>query len=206
MIGVITRFRKEPVVLTEDIQAMFHQMCVPAEDSNLLRFLWWPKGDLSQHMVECSMLVHLSGATSLPGSANCGLQTCAEENRDSFSQQVKDSILSSVYLDVCLASVASESQGIALYYDLQANCAIGDFQLNKWISSSRNVLAAIPEEERAKEVKELDLDYDILPVEKAVGVQWCVQSNAFKFKIVIQDQPLTHRGILSMVSSIYGQL
>ena len=45
------------------------------------------------------------------------------------------------------------------------------------------MLAVIPEEERAKEVKELDQDYDIFPVERALGVQWCVQSNAFKFKI-----------------------
>ena len=44
------------------------------------------------------------------------------------------------------------------------------------------MLAAVPEEERAKEVKELYLDNDILPVERALGVQWCMQSDAFKFK------------------------
>lgn len=57
------------------------------------------------------------------------------------------------------------------------------------------MLAVIPEEERAKEVKELDLDYDTLPVERVLGVQWCVQSDAFKFRIAIQNQPLTRRGI-----------
>lgn len=47
LIGVMTRFRKEPVVLMSDIEAMFHEVHVPAPNSNLLRFLWWPTGDLS---------------------------------------------------------------------------------------------------------------------------------------------------------------
>lgn len=205
LVGVITRFRKEPVVLMADIEAMFHQVHVPAEDSNLLRFLWWPCGDFVQHMEMYRMLVHLFGATSSPSCANFALQKCAEDNRDSFSQQVVDTILNSFYVDDCLASVASESQAVALYRDLQAICARGGFQLKKWISNSRNVLA-IPEKERAKEVKELNLDYDTLPVERALSVQWCVQSDAFKFRIAIQDQPLTRRGILSMVSSIYDPL
>lgn len=118
LIGVITRFRKEPVVLMTDIEAMFHQVRVPAEDSNLQRFLWWPKGDFSQHMVEYRMLVHLFGATSSPSCANFALRMCVENNRDSFSQQVVNTILHSFYVDDCLASVASESQAVTLYYDL----------------------------------------------------------------------------------------
>lgn len=54
----------------------------------------------------------------------------------------------------------------------------------------RGVLASIPEEERAKEVKDLDLDHDSLPVERALGVRWCVQSDTFKFSITIQERPL----------------
>ena len=42
--GVMTRFRKEPIAITVDIEAMFHQVKVPPEDSDLLRFLWWPSG------------------------------------------------------------------------------------------------------------------------------------------------------------------
>lgn len=39
LVGVLTRFRKEPVVLMADVEAMFHQVSVPAEESDLLRFL-----------------------------------------------------------------------------------------------------------------------------------------------------------------------
>lgn len=68
------------------------------------------------------------------------------------------------------------------------------------------MLALIPEEETCKEGKVLDLDYDTLPVERALCGQWCVQSDALKFKIAFQDQPLTCREILSMVSLVYDPL
>ena len=72
-------------------------------------------------------------------------------------------------MDDCLVSVPSESEVIALYHDLRAICNRGGFQLKKWISNSRNVLAAIPEE-RAVDVKEMDLDHDTLHVERVLGV------------------------------------
>ena len=60
--------------------------------------------------------------------------------------------------------------------------------------------------DRAEGVKILDLDLDSLPLEHALGVQWCVETDCFQFTIVLQDQPCTRRGILSTVSSIFDPL
>lgn len=68
----------------------------------------------------------------------------------------------SFYMDACPASVASEAV---------AQCC-------DWLS----VQAAVPEEQREKQVKELDLDYDILPVERTLCVQRCVQTDAFQIQ------------------------
>lgn len=206
LIGVIARFRKEPVVIAADIKAMFLQVQVPKEDRDLLRFVWWPDGDYSQNMVEYRMTVHLFGAASSPSCANFALRKCAEDNTGQFSPQTINTILNNFYVDDCLASAASEEDAIALFYELRAICSKGGFVLTKWISNSRHVLAAIPEPERAKEMKDLDLDHDKLPVERMLGVQWCVQSDVFKFKIILKNRPLTRRGILSIVSSVYDPL
>lgn len=72
--------------------------------------------------------------------------------------------------------------------------------------SLEQFLGAISEEERAMDIKDMDLDHGTLPIERVLGVQWCVKSDALKFKISIQDRPLTCRGILSVVSSIYDPL
>lgn len=46
--------------------------------------------------------------------------------------------------------------------------------LMKWNSNSQVVLAAIPKKERAKEVYALALDQDSVPLDRALGVQWCI--------------------------------
>ena len=85
-------------------------------------------------------------------------------------------------------------------------CCKGSFKLNKWVSNNRTLLLSIPENSRSKEMKDLDFDQDVLPVERALGRQWCTETDSSEFKINIQEKPLTRRGILSMVSSIYDLL
>ena len=46
----------------------------------------------------------------------------------------------------------------------------------------------------------------LLSIERALGVQWCINSDQFAFQITRKDQPCTRRGILSTVSSIYDPL
>ena len=82
-------------------------------------------------------------------------------------------------------------------------CSKGGFRLHKFVSNSKEVIRRIPEQDRADGVKELDLDLDSLPLERALGVHWCVESDCFQFAIVLQDKPCTRRGILSNVSLIF---
>ena len=206
LIGVLTRFRQEPTAFISDIEGMFHQVRVPAEDTDMLRFLWWPQGDLNQEPTEHRMLVHLFGATSSPSCASYALRKCAEDNEGVFSSEATNAIRRNFYVDDCLKSVGTEEQAVTLIQDLRALCATGGFKLAKWASNSRNVLASVHEDDRAKEVKELDLEKDRLPVERALGVLWCVESDTLKFRVIIQNKPLTRRGVLSMVSTIYDPL
>ena len=39
IVGVITRFREEPVTVIGDVESMFHQVLVPEKDRSLLRFV-----------------------------------------------------------------------------------------------------------------------------------------------------------------------
>nr|XP_040024458.1 uncharacterized protein LOC120812482 isoform X3 [Gasterosteus aculeatus aculeatus] len=44
----------------------------------------------------------------------------------------------------------------------------------------------------------MDFDRDQLPVERALGMQWCVQGDTFSFRTAVQERPHTRRGILSV--------
>lgn len=131
LIGVVTRFRKEPVVIMADVEAMIHQVKVPAEDADLLRFLWWPDRDLNQPLTDFRMKVHLFGATSSPSCANFALRKCAEDHKEQFSQEGVEKVLHCFYVDDCLVSVPTEEEAVALYHDLVSICAKGGLQLNK---------------------------------------------------------------------------
>ena len=74
LVGVLIRFRQEPVAVMADVQSMFHQVRVPVADRDLLRFLWWPQGDFSKKLEEYRMTEHLFGAVSSPSCVNRDLK------------------------------------------------------------------------------------------------------------------------------------
>ena len=56
LVGVLTRFRQEQVALIVDVEAMFYQVRVSPTDYDVLRFLWWPEGNLDQELEEYRMV------------------------------------------------------------------------------------------------------------------------------------------------------
>ena len=57
LLGVLLRFRKEPVAVTADVQQMFHCFVVREDHRNYLRFLWYRNNDLDDVAVEYRMRV-----------------------------------------------------------------------------------------------------------------------------------------------------
>ena len=205
LVGVLCSFRKEPVVLMGDIEGMFHQVGVAEQDRDLLRFLWWKDGDLTKEPAEFRMTVHLFGATSSPASANYALKMSANDNEKNLGAEAANFICRDFYVNR-LTSVESIQDAVALNNNTKGMCKRGGFKLHKFTSSHKEVIEAIPIEEQAKGIQSIDLDKEAIPVERALGVQWCVEKDSFHFRIVLKDCPCTRRGILSTVSSIYDPL
>ena len=206
LLGVLTRFRQEPVACKGDIQAMFYQVKVAEADRDFLRFLWWPDGDLSKELPGYRMTVHMFGAVSSPSCASYALRKTADDNSSDFSAETVQAIKQNFYVDDCLLSLSSEEAAKQRVKDLSFQCKRGGFVLEKWVSNSRSVLQSTAEYQRAKDLKELDLDRDKLPIERALGLLWCVESDSFKFKMEVKQHSLTRRGMLSTTSSVYDPL
>ncbi|KAK7879138.1 hypothetical protein WMY93_034081, partial [Mugilogobius chulae] len=206
LVGVLLRFRQETVAMTADVEAMFYQFQVSDGDTDLLRFLWWPHGDYSQQLVEYKMKVHIFGATSSPSVATFAMQKCASDFGEEFGSDAVTTVLKNFYVDDCIKSTVDEDSAISLAAALTTMLAKGGFRLTKWSSNSRKLLQTIPANERAHGFQDLDLDQDYLPVERALGIQWCAETDKFKFKINLRERPHTRRGLLSLVSSIFDPL
>ena len=185
---------------------MFYQVRIPKDQRNFIRFLWWPDGHLSQDLAEYQMTVHIFGAVSSPSCSNFGLHRAADDHECKIGTESADMLLKNFYVDDCLRSDKMVHVAINRMHNVIDACAHGGFHLTKLTSNDRRVLETIPTEERTKELRSLDLNHHCIPVERALGVHWHVESDKFGFRITIKDKPLTRRGILSTIGSIYDPL
>ena len=204
--GVICRFRKEPVAIMCDVEKMFYQFRVSACHQDYLRFLWWENENFSTEPVEYRMKVHLFGATSSPGCSNFGFKRMAEDNRERFGPEAANFICRDFYVDDGLKSVSTVKEAIDLIDNSKEMCKGGGLRLHKFVSNVKEVIQHVQQEDRASDLKEVDIVTEKLPIERALGIHWCIESDTFQFRIVMKDHPLTRRGILSCVCSMYDPL
>ena len=205
LVGVLLRFRKEEVALICDIQKMFFQFFVPEDDRDYLRFLWWDEGDMTKDPVDYRMSVHLFGAASSPACANYGLKYLANLYKEDFPLAARF-IDRDFYVDDGVTSAPNTEVAIKLSEEARELCKKGGLRLHKFTSNDRKVVESVPVPERAKEVMDLNLEFDDLPMERTLGVTWSPDSDFFCFKISLRPHPMTRRGILSTVASLYDPL
>ena len=124
---MLIRFHQDPLAVMGDVQSMFHQVRVPEEDRDLLRFLWWPKGDFTKKLEEYLMTVHLFGAVSSSSCANFALRRNAEDRKHEFSPDAANTVLKNFYLDDCLKSLTSSSAAVKHVADLLKLMLIGGY-------------------------------------------------------------------------------
>ncbi|KAF0023340.1 hypothetical protein F2P81_023970 [Scophthalmus maximus] len=79
LLGVLLRFRKEPVAITADIEHVFYCFAVREDHRDFLRFLWYEDNNLSKDVVDYRMRVHLFGSSPSPAVAIFGLRIAARE-------------------------------------------------------------------------------------------------------------------------------
>ena len=208
LLGVLLRFRSEPVAFMADIRSMFYQVKVPEPDRDLLRFLWWPEGDVSVEPRDFRMTVHIFGAASSPSCSNFALRRTVDDCQGSFSEEALDTVRRNFYVDDCLRSVSSEEEAQSLATEVGALCATGGFYLTKYVSNKEGVLDKIPQEDRDEQSVEKGLDLaEGTRVKKALGIKWNMEADTLGFCININTtKSTTRRQILSVISSVYDPL
>jgi len=204
LVGVLLRFRQERIAMLADVENMFHQVVVSPEHRDLLRFLWYPEGNLRKQPEVYRMCVHIFGAASSPTCSNFALRKCREDFNEDKKFDVADVLNKNFYVDDMLKSVTDEKSGIMLAEQLNKTLDKGGFKLTKWLSTSEEIVSSIPEERRSPKLKDSWLNNELY--ERALGVRWNLQSDSFMFKIEMKKKPPTRRGMLSSISSVFDPL
>ena len=151
------------------------------------------------------MTIHLFGGVWTPSAANITMQRVTNDNKGKFSEEAVATVKRNFHVDDCLKSLPTEAAAVALTNELCELLACGGFKLTKFLSNSKNLMKSIPVKDWAKSLKELNLDRDNLPYERALGVLWDVGKDCFTFDVKEDNQatPVTKWGLLSKASSIF---
>lgn len=153
--------------------------------------------------MEYRMTVHLFGNGPSPAVATFGLRRTADDGEERFGKPTRDFVHRNVYVDNGLASRATSEEAIELIKNIQAALATANIRLHKVVSNRPEVMEALPADDRAKDVRDLDLRHDLLPVQRSLGVYWNLTEDTFTFKVSVPEKPFTRRGVLSVVNSVY---
>ena len=95
-------------MITDDIEAMYHQVTVPKSDAEAITFLW--QEDLSESDSEVyQMVVHIFGGKDSPCCANYVFKKLEKITSTTTTHQ-QLTVLKLFYMDDFLKSVPSEEQ------------------------------------------------------------------------------------------------
>ena len=84
--------------------------------------------------------------------------------------------------------------------------ATANLRLHKIASNNAEVTQAFPSEDRATELCDLDLNKEIKPVQRSLGVYWDLETDTFTFRVSQESKPFTRRGVLSVINSLFDPL
>ncbi|VDI72544.1 Hypothetical predicted protein [Mytilus galloprovincialis] len=67
-------------------------------------------------------------------------------------------------------------------------------------------MSAFHASDLASNLKDLDLECDSKPLQRSLGLSWDVNTDNFLFQLSSENKPITRRGILSTINSLYDPL
>ena len=203
LIGILCRIRREHVAFIGDIEHMFHQFQVPPPGRDHLRFLWFKYGDCQATPTTYRMKVFLFGETYSPACANYALKSIAKYFRTEGNYEASECVSTNCYVDDLLHSTSTEEEAIKTIFDSRTIGAKGHLRLHKFTSNSKSVMKSITNTGR-QEAKSQELYFDYENLERALGLQWCIDS--FQYKLTLREKSLTRGSILSTFATIYDPL
>ncbi|CAG7732168.1 unnamed protein product [Allacma fusca] len=153
------------------------------------------------------------GAKSSPSSAMYVKNKMANENNIDFPV-VADAVIGDMYMDDLLHGGRDEQEASLKIDKFIKLFKRGGFEICNWASNSKNVLASIPSNLRAKGFMELNSEASNM-VERVLGLRWSANQDSFLFELIfhkVKDDVLSglkipsKREVLRLVMSIFDPM
>ncbi|XP_037024126.1 uncharacterized protein LOC119066014 [Bradysia coprophila] len=210
--GVLFRFRQGTIGFIGDIKEMFHRVLINKSDVKCQKILWRGR-ERNNEPDEYEMAVMMFGATCSPSAAIYVKDLNAKRYENDYPEAV-NAIINKHYMDDYLDSKFSVEEAVKVIKEVIFIHEQGSFEICNWVSSSKEVMAAIPENLRRKENSVVTLAHENIPG-RVLGVLWKPDEDVFTFsgnfakidkELLDGNRVPTKREVLQIVSSIYDPL
>ena len=181
---------------------MFLQIEIQEQDRPYFRMLWRDL-DTKREPEEYEFSRVVFGKNSAPMEAQFVAQENARKYQDRYPLAA-ETVLKSTYMDDSIDSAENEDDGVELYHQLKELWGKANMEARKWVSNSPKVIAAIPEEDRAREVT---INNGQSPISKTLGIAWSSLEDVFKIPTTeVSRLQITKRNILRKIATIFDPL
>ena len=143
LLGVLMRFREQPVAVLADIKGMSMQIAIHEIDQSALRFLRLAHNQMKQY--QFTRLIF--GANCSPTCAIFVLNHCAKENSQQFPEAL-EAVRKHFYMDDYIQSHATKEHACTAVLETKHCLKTSGFRLTKFVSNSSLVLNQIPPEDK----------------------------------------------------------
>ncbi|KRZ47836.1 hypothetical protein T02_819, partial [Trichinella nativa] len=145
LVSILLRFRQHRIAVQADIEKMYLQVGLRAEDGDVCRFLWRDcRSDAPPRRYRLTRVCF--GLACSPYLAIKVIKMHAELNPEESNETVKKA-LANMYVDDLVMSCDKEDEVRDLIHKVPMFLGKGGFHLKKWASNQKELLSILPREE-----------------------------------------------------------
>ncbi|XP_018310912.1 uncharacterized protein, partial [Mycetomoellerius zeteki] len=202
LISILLRFRTNKYVLTSDIEKMYRQIKVEAEQTSLQRIIW--RNDPSENMKTYELLTLTYGTAPASFIATKVIQRLADLEAHKFPKGAA-AAYKDFYVDDFISGADTLTEAIEIRDQVSALLEAGGFKLRKWASNSARLLEGMQSMSSPNQLLELDKCGSA----KTLGINWNPAKDMLQYRF--QDEaslPKTHtkRTVLSQIAHIFDPI
>ena len=185
------------------VSQMYHQLVLQPDDRPFHRFLW-RNLDRSKQPDTYEFQRFIFGGCYCPFCAQYVWQQHERDHQHQYPLAAK-AVLKNCYMDDLMPSVKSVEEARLMRKEITELGDKAGFHVRKWISHRHEVMADIPDQERAAEI---DLSKTELAVTKTLGVLWNSHKDKFSFQFSAPPDEFVHmkRSVLKKTATIFDPL
>lgn len=200
LVSTLLRFRLHRIALTADIEKMYRQILVSAEDCYLQSICY--RSNRADTLKKYTLNTVTYGTKAAPFLATRCLVELSSTAPSKLSQRA---IRNDFYVDDLLSGGESEEECFQLYKEVLETLNSAGMSLRKWCTSSKGLLTQLP---TVQDEPNYLLQLNENDTVNTLGITWSPFFDCFKFSLKVWSPPthMTKRSLLSDINKIYDPL